>query len=151
MDVCAGVWVFTASFRIGNHTSTLDFTNGVVLTTKVDGLGCGRMMTMMKQSLQLLPTVGWMHTLQGSRKIVFRAISHATYTTSGSLFLKRNWEVDHKALDQKLKDMATGTFPRPFWIGVYPEGTRITPSKKEASHKFAEKRGMEGCHDCGVS
>jgi len=109
---------------LGNHTSTYDFTNGVVITSKIEGLGCGRMMTMMKKSLQPLPTVGWTHGLQGS------------------LFLKRNWETDQSDIKRKLEDMENKRFPWPFWIGVFPEGTRITAAKREQSHAFAKERGL---------
>ena len=60
---------------------------------------------------------------------------------TGSLYLKRNWEGDRVSITEKLRELETGVFPRPFWIGVYPEGTRITPEKKEKSVEFARARG----------
>jgi len=78
---------------------------------------------MMKQSLMILPAVGWTNVLQGS------------------LFLKRDWEKDNKAISAKLSDMEENRYPQPFWIGIYPEGTRITPAKKEASQKHSREKG----------
>ncbi len=113
------------AIMIGNHCAgSLDFASGVCFTARAKGIGTGRMMTMMKSSLQFVPTVGWTHVLQGS------------------LFLKRNWESDQKGLTRKLNSMEDGTFPRPFWVGLYPEGTRITPNKWKESIKFAESKGL---------
>lgn len=109
---------------MANHCTGLDFTNGVVVTSRAPFIGCGHMMTMMKASLKFAPTVGWMHTLQGS------------------LFLKRKLEQDASAIKEKLNDMEENRFPRPFWLGVYPEGTRITPTKLAESQAFAQKTGQ---------
>jgi hypothetical protein len=38
--------------------------------------------------------------------------------------------------------MEDGTFPRPFWVGIYPEGTRITPKKWKESITFAAEKGL---------
>lgn len=112
------------AIMISNHERGLDFVNGVNVASRVEGLGCGRVMSMMKDSLKWLPTIGWTNWLQGS------------------LYLKRDWARDRGVILQKLKDMETGAFPRPFFVGVYPEGTRITPKKHEASIKFARERGL---------
>jgi len=63
---------------IGNHAAGIDFVSGIVIAAQAMKIGCGRMMTMMKQSLLFVPAIGWTHYLQGS------------------LFLKRNWEKDQK-------------------------------------------------------
>jgi len=109
---------------IGNHNAGVDFTVGVSVLSRATGIGCGRMMTMMKFVLQFVPMVGFTHRLQGS------------------LFLRRNWEQDQRAIAGKLKEMEQGDFPRPFWIGIYPEGTRITEHKREESLKFAASRNL---------
>ena len=42
---------------IGNHSGGLDFVPGIVVTSRT-GVGCGHMMTLMKKSLQYMPTIG---------------------------------------------------------------------------------------------
>jgi 1-acyl-sn-glycerol-3-phosphate acyltransferase len=57
--------------------------------------------------------------------------------------LKRNWMRDQKRINATFKDMHelidTGI---PVWLGVYPEGTRITKHKLEESRKFAAERNL---------
>lgn len=125
-------YVFTGSFPeevessilIGNHERGMDFTTGISIITRAGKLGCGKMMTMMKQSLAFVPTIGWTHYFQGS------------------LFMRRSWEKDQINITNKLQEIETGIFPKPVWIGIYPEGTRITPKKREESIKFAQSRGL---------
>jgi len=95
-----------------------------VLANRAANLGCGRFMTFLKASLQFLPSIGWTHYFQGS------------------VFLKRNWQSDENAIKKKLEEIEINNFPRPFWIGIYPEGTRITSKKHEESVKFAQQRGL---------
>lgn len=108
---------------MGNHSGGLDFLSGVSVLNRV-GIGCGRMMTLMKESLKFAPMAGWTSLLQGS------------------LFLKRSWKTDQKLMTKKLEQMSHGEFPRPWWIGIYPEGTRITPKKREASQAFARSKNL---------
>lgn len=108
---------------VGNHSGGLDFMTGVAIANRA-GIGNGRMSCLMKSSLQWLPAIGF------------------TQKLCGSLFLKRDWAQDHKALDQKLAQMSGPSYPRPFYFGVFPEGTRITPEKKRKSHEFATSRGL---------
>jgi len=116
------------SILIGNHAAGIDFVSGIVIAARASKIGCGRMMTMMKQSLLYVPAIGWTHYLQGS------------------LFLNRNWEKDQKAIIQKLSEVST-VYPRPWWVGIYPEGTRITPKKKAESLQFAAERGLPQLHN----
>jgi 1-acyl-sn-glycerol-3-phosphate acyltransferase len=46
---------------IGNHSGGLDFVPGIVVTSRA-GVGCGHMMTLMKKSLQYMPTIGTLHS-----------------------------------------------------------------------------------------
>jgi len=109
---------------IGNHGPGLDFMTGVVISNRAANIGCGRLMTFLKASLQFMPSIGWTHYFQGS------------------IFLKRNWQADQSAIQRKLAEIESNKFPRPFWLGIYPEGTRITPKKHEESLKFAAERGL---------
>ena len=45
-------------------------------------------------------------------------------------------------------DCGSEDFPRPFWIGIYPEGTRLTPKKKAESDEFALKKGLPPLKNC---
>eukprot|EP01083_Nonionella_stella_P096761 272082_1 len=108
---------------MGNHGAGLDFMTGVLVANRT-GVGCGRVTALMKFVLVLLPGVGWTQYLQGG------------------LFLQRNWETDRHAFDKKLQEMDCGLYPRPFLIGIYPEGTRISPAKREESHAFSRERGL---------
>eukprot|EP00475_Leptophrys_vorax_P028115 TRINITY_DN4049_c0_g1_i1.p1 TRINITY_DN4049_c0_g1~~TRINITY_DN4049_c0_g1_i1.p1 ORF type:complete len:412 (-),score=112.20 TRINITY_DN4049_c0_g1_i1:37-1272(-) len=107
----------------GNHQGGLDFLAGVSILARA-GMNCANLMTLMKSSLVFVPIVGWTNVLQGS------------------LFLNRNWTTDQRYIDSKAKEMTSGDFPRPWWIGLYPEGTRITKTKLEESQKFARGRGL---------
>ena len=106
---------------IGNHAPGLDFPVGCSVSFLPGGPGVGRLLVLMKQSLSFYPIVGWTHVLQGS------------------LFLTRRWESDKRQIDNKMSEILDPAFPRPFWIGVYPEGTRITPDKKAASQSFSSQ------------
>ena len=56
-----------------------------------------------------------------------------------SIFLKRDWEADRGKVVSYL-----GKFERekiPIWLVSFPEGTRLTPEKRQASQSFARKRG----------
>jgi 1-acyl-sn-glycerol-3-phosphate acyltransferase len=108
---------------IGNHQGGLDFLAGMAMVSRVQSHG-GNLVMMMKKSLKWVPWIGWTHYFQGS------------------LFLARNWETDQKALHNKFKEMASDLFPKPYLIGVYPEGTRPTKKKLEEAKKFAESRGL---------
>ena len=34
------------------------------------------------------------------------------------------------------------SYPRPFWVGIYPEGTRITDEKCKQSQELSRQRGL---------
>jgi hypothetical protein len=38
--------------------------------------------------------------------------------------------------------MESNVYPYPYWMGVYPEGTRITPKKRIESQAFAKERNL---------
>ena len=112
------------SLFIGNHAPGLDFPVGVSIASLPPSPGTGRVMTMLKRSLAFVPTIGFTHFLQGS------------------LFLARAWERDEGQIRRKMEDMREGRFPRPFWIGVYPEGTRLTAEKRMESQAFSKERSL---------
>lgn len=101
-----------------NHRTDLDFVASMVILSYADGVG-SRVIPLMKNVLKLTPP-GWI-----------------CYFT-GAFFLKRNWEKDKAYMNTHVRDVVR-SIPRPFYIGIFPEGTRITDKKKQASHAFAEK------------
>jgi len=109
---------------IGNHRSTLDFSIGALIAAHAPNLGCGRLVPLMKDVLRFMPGVGWICYF------------------SGAVFLKRNWLADRNKLEAKVKEMIT-LYPRPFWLGLYPEGTRFTEKKLVEAQEFVRKRNAE--------
>ncbi|CEP00993.1 unnamed protein product (mitochondrion) [Plasmodiophora brassicae] len=102
---------------ISNHSPGIDMLPGICLAGRA--VGAGSVIATIKQSLRYVPGIGWTNYLQGS------------------LFLKRSWTQDRPALGRRLDSV-----PRPFWLGIFPEGTRITPAKRAESQAFAEARGL---------
>ncbi len=108
---------------IGNHGAGLDFVSGVLVAHR--GIKAGGMLLIVKESLKYLPGLG------------------TTLWFQGCLFLSRNWATDQAKFSQKMNQLKQeGAWPQPFWIGIYPEGTRITAKKRAESHKFARERGL---------
>lgn len=111
-----------SGIMMGNHQDGLDFMVGVCMIQRA-GIGCGRMITFMKSVLKWFPMVGWINFLQGS------------------VFLKRNWTKDRSLLESRFKQIKE-VYPRPLWIGLYPEGTRQTPEKLRESQVFARNNNL---------
>ena len=56
---------------------------------------------------------------------------------SETIFLKRNWEEDKQTMGSKLNTMFSA--PHSVWLVLFPEGTRFSPAKHQASEQFAKK------------
>lgn len=105
---------------ICNHRSDIDWLVGWVLAQYFGCLGSAR--AIMKKSTKFLPVVGW------------------SMWFSEYVFLERNWAKDEATLKsgfQRLKD-----FPRPFWLGLFVEGTRFTTAKLLAAQEYARSTGL---------
>lgn len=103
-----------------NHRSDIDWLVGWVLAQHFGCLGSAR--AIMKKSSKFLPVVGW------------------SMWFSEYVFLERNWSKDEATLKsgfQRLKD-----FPRPFWLGLFVEGTRFTTAKLLAAQEYATSTGL---------
>lgn len=75
-----------------------------------------------KSALKWIPGIGW-----------------GLWCVDG-IFLQRNWEEDKAKVIRYL-----GKYKRekiPMWLVTFPEGTRRTPKKLEASQAFARQRGL---------
>ncbi|XP_040993674.1 1-acyl-sn-glycerol-3-phosphate acyltransferase PLS1-like [Juglans microcarpa x Juglans regia] len=56
------------------------------------------------------------------------------------IFLDRSWEKDEHYLKSSLEGLKD--FPRPFWLTMFVEGTRMTEDKLLAAQEFAASRGL---------
>ena len=82
----------------------------------------GRIYIVLKESLKLIPVVGWGMQL------------------SQFIFLKRNWEKDKPQLAKHLQTLNKPGDP--MWLMMFPEGTNLADSTRESSRKWAEKNGI---------
>lgn len=57
------------------------------------------------------------------------------------LFLKRRWADDEAAIHRTFKKYVDRSAP--LWLAIFPEGTRLTPSKLKASQEYAAKVGVK--------
>ncbi|KAF8009197.1 hypothetical protein BT93_J0245 [Corymbia citriodora subsp. variegata] len=104
-----------------NHPSDVDILTTWLLARRV---GCLRSALMvLKKSFQYLPIFGW-----------------ATWF-SEFVFLDRRWDKD----EGKLKDC-----PRPFWLTIFVEGTRMNPEKLKSAQDFATLKGLPLPMNCMI-
>lgn len=82
----------------------------------------GRMKWFVKDSLKYLPGPGW-----GLKFL-------------GALFVKRNWSQDAETIRKTFKILMDDECP--FWVMIFPEGTRLTPTKLIASQNYAKRKGL---------
>lgn len=82
----------------------------------------GRIYIILKESLRRIPVIGW-----GMQFYRF-------------IFLKRNWELDKPRLAVHMQTLNKPLDP--MWLMVFPEGTNLASSTREASKKWASKKGL---------
>ncbi|KAK9104430.1 hypothetical protein Scep_021274 [Stephania cephalantha] len=105
---------------ICNHRSDIDWLVGWVLAQRAGCLGSA--LALMKKSSKFLPVIGW------------------SMWFSEYVFLERSWVKDEsmlKAAFQRLK-----SFPHPFWLALFVEGTRFTQAKLLAAQEYAASTGL---------
>jgi len=103
-----------------NHHYELDWLYGWMVGDRAGVLGNCRVYG--KKILKYVPIVGW------------------CWNMSDVVFLERNWEKDKLNLSSKLNSLMD--YPSPVWILLFPEGTRYSVEKHEASQEFAASRGL---------
>jgi len=103
-----------------NHHYELDWLYGWMVGDRAGILGNCRVYV--KKAIQYVPILGW------------------GWGFSDTPFLARDWEQDQQTIERRLADLQD--YPDPVWILLFPEGTRFTKDKYEASKKFAESRGL---------
>ncbi|KAJ4766854.1 1-acyl-sn-glycerol-3-phosphate acyltransferase 3 [Rhynchospora pubera] len=105
---------------VSNHRSDIDWLVGWVLAQRA---GClGSTLAVMKKSSKFLPVIGW------------------SMWFSEYLFLERSWAKDEITLKKGLQRLED--FPVPFWLALFVEGTRFTPSKLQAAQEYATTQGI---------
>ena len=105
---------------IMNHHYELDWLYGWMVGDRSSILGNCRVY--IKKAIQYVPILGW------------------AWCFSDTLFLARDWAQDQGTLERVLEDLQD--YPSPVWILLFPEGTRYTKEKYQASKEFAESRGL---------
>ena len=83
----------------------------------------GRIYVVLKESLKRIPIIGW--GMQFSQFI----------------FLKRKWEQDKPRMAAHLQKF--NNRKDPMWLMIFPEGTNLADSTREASKQWAEKNGID--------
>jgi lysocardiolipin and lysophospholipid acyltransferase len=110
---------------MANHQSYLDIPILWMVTTQF-GIA-GWMNWFAKKSLQYVPGVGWGLTL------------------AQAIFLKRNWSKDATTIKATFQTLIDAEVP--FMVTIFPEGTRMKPTKFEQSRIYAQKRGLPIFHE----
>ena len=109
-----------SSLCIMNHHYELDWLFGWMVGDRAGVLGNCRVY--IKKMIRYVPIIGW------------------AWGFSDTLFLARDWSRDQATLDRCLDLLQD--YPSPVWILLFPEGTRYTKEKYEASRQFAEKKNL---------
>lgn len=94
--------------------------------------------------------MGWImaerHGVLGSSKVYAKnslkyvPLVGTTWWFTESIFLKRNYDSDKRTMEQS--HAALQTYPSPFWMLLFCEGTRFTETKHQLSMEVARKKGM---------
>ncbi|EFN64501.1 1-acyl-sn-glycerol-3-phosphate acyltransferase gamma [Camponotus floridanus] len=107
-------------YLLMNHSYETDWLIGWLLCDRVKLLGNCKAYA--KKSIQYIPTLGW------------------AWKFAESIFLERSWEKDKENIKNQIKELVE--YPDTMWLLLYPEGTRFTSKKLEASQKFAIEKGL---------
>lgn len=104
-----------------NHTYEIDWLMLWILAERYSVLGGAKVYG--KNMLRYIPLIGW-----------------AWYFTE-CIFLMRNWVKDKKIIKDTMKELLD--FPENYWFTLllFPEGTRFTAEKHEASLKVCREKG----------
>lgn len=103
-----------------NHTYEVDWLFGWMYCEKVGVLGNCKAFA--KKAISYIPTIGW------------------SWKFAEFVFLERSFDKDKEIIKNQLNEIFD--YPSPIWLLLNAEGTRFTPTKHEASVKFAQDRGM---------
>ncbi|CAL1678258.1 unnamed protein product [Lasius platythorax] len=107
-------------YLLMNHSYETDWLIGWLLCDRVRLLGNCKAYA--KKSIQYIPTLGW------------------AWKFAESIFLERSWDKDKENIKNQIMELVE--YPDTMWLLLYPEGTRFTSKKLEASQKFAIEKGL---------
>lgn len=110
---------------IANHQTMLDVAMLYRFATEFGKGGHPRWLG--KKSFKYTPLLGWGARLSGT-----------------IMFLHRDWARDRARLNANFEELTNS--PRPFWLCFFPEGTRITSAKLEASQRHARANSYPILH-----
>ncbi|CAG0914501.1 unnamed protein product, partial [Notodromas monacha] len=115
-----------------------------------DIVGHRKGLIMMNHSYEIDGQVAWAiadnYSLLGNAKVLakkellFVPIIGWTWFFAEIFFMERDWSRDRAVLDDHIESVCN--WPEPFWLLLYPEGTRFTPSKHAASLEFARSKDL---------
>ncbi|KAF2231206.1 acyltransferase-domain-containing protein [Viridothelium virens] len=83
----------------------------------------GRIFIILKESIKKIPIFGW-------------AAQFYNF-----IFLSRNWETDRPQMERQLRNLNKPSDP--MWLVIFPEGTNLSKTTREASKRWADKNGLE--------
>jgi len=105
-----------------NHATEVDWIY-LWMVARVTNYGSvdrtGSVKIMLKDDVRIIPIMGW-----GCSLFDF-------------IFLKRNWDVDHKRIENSLKQFASDG--EPVWIFLFPEGSTVNTRSLEKSRAWGAK------------
>lgn len=104
-----------------NHQSVIDIIMIWVWALPVRTIGWIKWFA--KDSLKHVPGMGW-----------------GLYFVN-TLFVKRDWAKDAESVRATFSKIRKGNLPT--WLVIFPEGTRMKPSKLAAAQEYARRKGIE--------
>jgi 1-acyl-sn-glycerol-3-phosphate acyltransferase len=113
------------AITFSNHQGMIDITTLMPLAWRNNRLG--DLKFFVKDILKYVPGPGW--------GMLFL----------DCLFVKREWHSDKEMIDRTFSTFVNEHVP--IWLVSFLEGTRISEEKKEASQRFAIKRGLKPLHN----
>jgi len=103
-----------------NHHYEVDWLFTWVVADAHNQLTRGKVIA--KKMLKYVPTVG------------------VSWALNDYIFLERNWEKDKTILTEGMDVLAS--YSKPFWLLLYPEGTRLSDKKLSEGQAFSRERGL---------
>jgi len=103
-----------------NHHYEVDWLFSWVVADCYGCLANGKVIA--KKMLKYVPTIG------------------VSWALNDFIFLDRDWEKDKETLTNCMQVLAS--YKQPFWLLLFPEGTRLSQEKLEQGQKFSQSRGL---------
>lgn len=103
---------------IANHQSMVDMIAYFMFASRYGRIGDSKSFS--KQSLKYWPGLGW------------------ALMMLDVIFVKRSWPSDEMPIKKQFEKIKNRG--EPFWVVIFPEGTRITPEKLAASQEIARPK-----------